>query len=311
MSLGSARTYTSLRFDAAAARADAWSDALLDAGALAVDLSDPHAGGAAEVAVYAEPGTAGMLWPLSRVSALFAPGTDAEAALLGAAQALGESLPLAERYEVPDQDWVRATQAQFGPIDVGDGLWVVPSWCARPAQARIAVRLDPGLAFGTGSHPTTRLCLAWLAEHLRPGRTVLDYGCGSGILAIAAALLGAGDATGTDIDPQAIAASTANARANAVAARFVLPGDLPAGASDIVVANILANPLVLLAPLLAMRVREAGRIALSGILDAQAADVAAAYTPWFNIAPWRSVEGWVLLSGERRAAGPAAGVSAQ
>jgi ribosomal protein L11 methyltransferase len=330
-----------LRFDTDAASADAWSDALLEAGALSVELSDPHAGGAGEVALFDEPDAgdalAGVpwqvapgappgsvvavpgenlpwgaatgvpgevapppLWPLSRVSALFAAEADAPAALAAAAVALGLPLPPAEQAEVAEQDWVRATQAQFGPIAIGAGLWIVPSWSTPPADAVHVLRLDPGLAFGTGSHPTTRLCLQWLTAELKRGESVLDYGCGSGILAIAAALLGAGRVEGTDIDAQAIRASAANAAANGVQARFASPDALPPGTYDVVVANILANPLVVLAPLLAARTRAGGRIVLSGILARQADEVTGAYTPWFNIAPSRTAEGWVLLSGIRR-----------
>jgi ribosomal protein L11 methyltransferase len=299
-------SYQVLRFDSGAADADAWSDALLDAGALAVDLSDPHAGGDQETPVFDEPaappqiGAPLQLWPLSRVSALFAADADAASALAAAARALGLPLPVAEHAVVPEQDWVRATQSQFGPIDAGDGLWIVPSWCPPPAEAAHVLRLDPGLAFGTGSHPTTRLCLQWLSRHVRPGEHVLDYGCGSGVLAIAAALLGAGEVIGTDIDPQAIRVSRDNAAANAVSARFDLPGALPAATFDVVVANILANPLVVLAPLLAARTRNGGRIALSGILEGQAAEVVAAYTPWITLAPSQAAEGWVLLAGDLR-----------
>jgi ribosomal protein L11 methyltransferase len=299
-------SYQVLRFDSGAADADAWSDALLDAGALAVDLSDPHAGGDQETPVFDEPaapsqiGAPLRLWPLARVSALFAADADAAAAMAAAAAGLGLALPVAERSAVAEQDWVRATQAQFAPSDVGDGLWIVPSWCPTPAGAAHVLRLDPGLAFGTGSHPTTRLCLQWLSRHVHGGERVLDYGCGSGVLAIAAALLGAGEVVGSDIDAQAIRASRDNAAANAVSARFELPHALPPGAFDVVVANILANPLIVLAPLLAARTRPGGRIALSGILAAQAGEVAAAYTPWFTLAPSQAAEGWVLLAGDRR-----------
>jgi len=298
-------SFVTLRFDVAAGQADAWSDALLDAGALAVDLSDPHAGAAGEVPLYGEPGSddgAGRLWPLSRVAALFEASADVDAALRQAARATGEPMPVAERVAVAEQDWVRATQAQFAPIDIGAGLWIVPTWCDPPAGAKLALRLDPGLAFGTGSHPTTRLCLQWLAATMPAGESLLDYGCGSGILAIAAARLGAGDVVGTDIDPQAIAASCANAAANDARARFVAPDALPEAAFDCVVANILANPLLLLAPLLAARTRPGGSIALSGILAEQADEVVAAYTPWFKLAPWRGEDGWVLLAGVRHGA---------
>ncbi len=200
---------------------------------------------------------------------------------------------------------MRATQAQFGPIRIADDFWIVPSWAEAPAPDALVLRLDPGLAFGTGSHPTTCLCLEWMRAHIRGGESLLDYGCGSGILAIAGARLGAGRVVGTDVDPQAVRASADNARANGLdlrsGATFVLPDGLAPGEFDIVVANILANPLTLLAPALAMRVRTGGRIVLSGILEAQAAAVAAAYARWFNIGPHDVRDGWVLLAGERGA----------
>jgi len=292
--------YRTLRFDAAAAEADAWSDALMAAGALSVELSDPHAGAHGEVPVYAEPGSDSALWPLSRVSALFAATADPHAALHDAARALSLPLPAAEIVPVEEQDWVRATQAQFAPIRIADDLWIVPSWHEPPVPGAVVLRLDPGVAFGTGSHATTRLCLEWLRAMIRGGERVLDYGCGSGILAIAAARLGARGVVGTDIDPQAVAAARINSYANRVTADFELPQDLPAGPHDIVVANILTNPLVLLASVLARAARPGGRIALSGILAPQADEVLDVYGRWFNIARWREAEGWVLLAGERR-----------
>ena len=290
----------SLIFDAAADVAERWADALLEAGALAVDLADRDAGTSVETCVYDETGAAAAtFWPVSRLTALFDATVDAEAALARVASWLGEPVPAHQRTPTADVDWVSATRAQFPPIQVCEKLWIVPSWCDPPDKRAINVVLDPGLAFGTGGHPTTLLCLRWLAANLTPGATVLDYGCGSGILAIAAAKLGAGAAYGVDIDPQAIAASRANAAANAVAVKFDLPDALSALRVDIVVANILANPLELLAPLLARRVRPDGRIVLSGILATQVEQVAAAYAPWFRIAAWGSAEGWTALAGTR------------
>jgi ribosomal protein L11 methyltransferase len=291
--------YTSLRFDVDAQDADAWSDALLDAGALSVDISDPHAGAPGEVPVFGEPGSASTLWPVSRITALFAADRDVDAALAQARTTLGRACPASERSTVAEQDWVRATQAQFAPIRIDEGLWIVPSWCAPPDASAITLTLDPGLAFGTGSHPTTRLCLQWLRANVSGAASVLDYGCGSGILAIAAAKLGAARVAGTDIDPQALSSSGANARANGVSAWFGAPDALPEATYTIVVANILANPLILLAPALGARTAIGGRIALSGILDAQADEVRAAYAPWFKLAAWRADEDWLLLTGER------------
>ena len=294
-------SFVAVRFDVGAAQAARWADALLVAGALAVDLSDPGAGTSAEMPLYGEPDAADAgLWPTSRVDATFAADADVDAALRAVTHATDLPLPAYERRPVAARDWVRETQAQFAPIRVGEGFWIVPSWCAPPEPAAINLALDPGLAFGTGSHPTTRLCLAWLIETGVRGADVLDYGCGSGILAIAAMKLGAGRAGGVDVDPQAIRASDDNARANGVTAHFCLPDALDAGVHDVVVANILANPLILLAPALSARVRGGGRIALSGILDAQAEGVADAYAPWFTLAPWRRDDGWVILAGVRR-----------
>jgi ribosomal protein L11 methyltransferase len=295
-------TYTALRFDTAAALADAWSDALLEAGALSVDVSDPGAGTDAESPLYGEPGEpVASAWPLSRVAALIGAGTDPRAVLALAAEAIDEALPAFELAPVPEQDWVRQTQAQFGPIEITPGFFIVPTWAEAPDPNALNLRLDPGLAFGTGSHPTTRLCLEWLRMAIAGGESVLDYGCGSGILAIAAARLGAAQVTATDVDPQALTASRANALANDVAIAVSAPDTLAMRTVDIVVANILANPLILLAPALAARVRPGGRIALSGILSAQAAAVATAYARWFTLAPWREDDGWVLLTGTRSA----------
>ena len=299
-------SYVALRFDASATEAEAWSDALLAAGALSVDVSDPAAGTAAETPQFGEPGERdATLWPISRLSALFAADGDPDAALRAASTLTELPLPPHETSLVAEQDWVRATQAQFGPIRIADDFWIVPSWAEAPAPDALVLRLDPGLAFGTGSHPTTCLCLEWMRAHIRGGESLLDYGCGSGILAIAGARLGAGRVVGTDVDPQAVRASADNARANGLdlrsGATFVLPDALAPGEFDIVVANILANPLTLLAPALAMRVRPGGRIVLSGILEEQAAAVAAAYARWFNIGPHDVRDGWVLLAGERGA----------
>ena len=293
--------FLAVRFDTDAAQADRWSDALIDAGALSVDVSDPAAGTPNESPVYGEPGgPAAAFWALSRVEALFAEDADVDAALVAAARALDAPMPLHETRAVADQDWVRLTQSQFGPIAIGEKFWIVPTWSEPPEADALVLRLDPGLAFGTGSHATTHLCLAWLRETLVPGERVLDYGCGSGILAIAAAKLGARDVAGTDIDPQALVASRANATLNGVAATFVAPDSLPASASDVVVANILAHPLILLAPALAARTRPGGRIALSGILESQADEVAAAYARWFTLAAGRLLDGWILITGTRR-----------
>ncbi len=292
--------YRALCFDAPAFSVERWADALLAVGALSIDLADARAGTPSERPLYGEPGqSGGPPWPVSRLVALFDATLDVEAALANAAARIDELPPTHSVAAIADADWVRETQVQFAPLRVNDRLWIVPSWREPIDAGAVNVRLDPGWAFGTGSHPTTRLCLRWLAENVAEHASVLDYGCGSGILAIAAAKLGAGRVAGVDVDPQAIAASRANAVANGVVAEFGLPDELPAGQFDVVVANILAHPLELLAPLLARRVRAAGRVVLSGILESQAEHVAAAYARWFNIASWGSAEGWIALAGVR------------
>jgi len=284
-----------------AADGDALSDALLARGAVAVDLQDALAGTPAERAVFDEPGSAAARWGRTRVRALV-PADAAPGPLLAAAAAQA-GLAAAPDYAVEpvgDDDWVRRTQAQFEPIRVSPRLWIVPSWHAIPDPDAISIRLDPGLAFGTGGHPTTKACLRWLERHVAPGLRVLDYGCGSGILAIAAMKLGAHDALGVDIDPEAVAAARGNAGRNRAAARFLdshAPLDFVA---DLVVANILANPLRVLAPVLAAHCRPGGRIALAGILAPQAASVAEAYAQWFAIGSLAPEEGWVTLEGVRR-----------
>ncbi|MDQ6621774.1 MAG: 50S ribosomal protein L11 methyltransferase [Pseudomonadota bacterium] len=293
-------SYRALRFETDASGAAAWSDALLEAGALSVDLSDPNVDGIDEAPIYGEPGMpVSLAWPLTRVTALFDGHATLDAAVIAACARCGAALPAHEIVEVPDQDWIEATRAQFAPLRISAGLWVVPTWATAPDPAAVNLVLDPGLAFGTGSHPTTRLCLQWLADAKLKGSSVLDYGCGSGILAIAAARLGAGEVVGTDIDPQAITAARANAERNGVRVTFLIPDELPSQCFDIVVSNILANPLVLLAPALSVRVRESGWLVLSGVLEDQAGEVGEAYGPWFKMAVWQRDDGWVALAGER------------
>jgi ribosomal protein L11 methyltransferase len=260
-----------LRVDRAAA--EAFSDALLEAGAQSVALDVD--------------GT---------MVALVSFEQDVHSLVDSAACAAGIAAPGFSTGEIADQDWVRATQAQFEPTLIGERLWIGPSW-HRPAPNRIAVTIDPGLAFGTGTHPTTRLVLAYLDRTVRGGERVLDYGCGSGILAIAAAKLGAAHVDAVDVDPQAVETAAANARANGIALNATLPDALAAAHYDLVVSNILAQPLILLAPLLAAR---GPRVALSGILDEQADEVMRAYGPWFEMKLAGADERWVLLEGVRR-----------
>lgn len=284
-----------------AADADALSGALLEQGAASVSVEDAAAGTPGERPVFDEPGGAPGAWTTARIRALLAADRDPATLLRAAAAAAGLSdTPRHAVETVPETDWVRASQAQFEPIQVSERLWIVPSWHSAPDPHAINIALDPGLAFGTGSHPTTRACLRWLERTVRSGTSVLDYGCGSGILAIAACKLGAGAAVGVDVDPAAVRAARANAASNGVAARF-FGGETPLELiADLVVANILANPLKLLAPVLAAHCRANGRIVLAGILSPQGGDVAAAYAQWFDMAPFESEDGWVALEGVRR-----------
>jgi ribosomal protein L11 methyltransferase len=277
------------------------ADALLDAGALAVTVEDAEVASADDHALFGEPGSepARHAWPKSRLRVLVE--GDASALLAAASGAHGIALPSIESTrDVGDDDWVRTSQAQFAPTRISDRLWIVPSWHEPPDANAIVIRLDPGRAFGTGAHPTTRLVLAWLDEELAPGATVLDVGCGSGILAIAAAKLGAGRVTGTDIDPHALAAARANSAANGIVAHYTDPDSLGPGIYDVVLANILANPLKLLAPALAARVAPGGALVLSGILHRQADDVIATYralAPAIPLALFGIDDGWVCLTG--------------
>lgn len=284
-----------------AAKVSAVSDALLEVGAFSVDLADAQAGTERETPIFDEPGQdLEVAFRSNRVIALFAPEKNLRGLLERAMAASGISAtPDYKITEIPEQDWVRLSQSQFAPIRVSSRLWIVPSWHARPDPAAINIILDPGLAFGTGSHPTTRLCLDWLDQHLSPGCSVTDYGCGSGILAIAAAKLGAARVQGVDIDEQAVLSSRYNAERNLVAAEFSNADEAPPEPADVVLANILSNPLKVLAPLLARLTVPGGSLVLSGILPPQAADVADAYRPWFDIEAPAMDDGWVRLSGTR------------
>ena len=294
--------WQSVTLAATADEAERLSDALMDAGALSVSIEDAAAGTTAEAPIFGEPGMpADELWRDNKVLALFAQTANVATILADAAHAADFTIPPYQIEQVAEQDWVRLTQAEFDPIRISERLWIIPSWHAAPDSAAINLKLDPGLAFGTGSHPTTRLCLQWLDSHIAGGERVLDYGCGSGILAIAALKFGAGCAYGVDIDSQAVITAQANARDNAVQADFYLPDATPDVPADIVIANILTNPLLALAPLLANACQNNGHIVLSGILVEQADKVIAVYTNWFDIQLWRAEEGWACLAGTKRA----------
>ena len=294
-------SYQQITINVNDAVAERLADALMEHGALSAAIEDAYAGTENEQAIFGEPGMpTEQIWQQSKVIALFGENDDAAAMIQTASQECGLK-DLAYTSEIlADQDWVRLTQAQFDPIQISERLWITPSWHEAPNGNAVNLQLDPGLAFGTGSHPTTRLCLKWLDTQLKGGENVLDYGCGSGILTIAALKLGAGSAVGVDIDEQAIRASKDNAAQNNVDAQFYLPDGLPQGQFDIVVANILANPLRMLGEMLAARTKQGGRIVLSGLLDEQVEELSGIYSQWFDIERAEIDEGWARLSGGKR-----------
>ena len=282
--------------------AELLSDELMEVGALSTAIEDAYAGTDKEQPIFDEPNEpSAEIWEQSLIIAMFDADTDVDAAVA----LLPENMrPVKEAYtvtSVADQDWVKLTQSQFDPIHVSDRLWITPTWHEAPTDGSINIELDPGLAFGTGSHPTTFLCLRWLDAHMPQGAAVLDYGCGSGILAITAAKLGAGKVVGVDIDKQAIRASHDNATQNQVNIEVYLPDEQPEGQFDVVVANILANPLRMLGQMLAGRVKTDGQIVLSGILAEQVDEITALYQQWFDMKPATIQDGWACLFGTKRA----------
>jgi ribosomal protein L11 methyltransferase len=280
------------------------SDALMDElEALSVSVEDADADTADEKALFGEPGMPAPRggWQRSIVKALFErEETATEAATLLLAQDWAGGVQVQSMQAVAEQDWVRLTQSQFAPVPVTPDFWIVPSWHEPPAEAKRVIRLDPGLAFGTGTHPTTRMCLRWTARAASPWARVLDYGCGSGILAIGAALHGARHIDAVDIDPAAVESTKANARANGVTLVAGLP-EIARGEYDLVLANILATPLKLLAPLLCAHVRPGGHLVLAGILERQADELKQAYAPWCSLEVSDHEDGWILMTAPRAA----------
>lgn len=294
-------TWLSLSIETDCRHAEALADTLMDAGALSATIEDADAGTPAETPQFGEPGSVTTPgWERSRVIALLDSGTDADELIARCAPLAGlDEVPTFTRETIEEQNWVQLTQSQFDPIRVSERLWIVPSWHVAPDPDAIVLVLDPGMAFGTGSHPTTRLCLEWLERSVTSGISILDYGCGSGILAIAAARLGAGDVLGVDIDPQAVGAAISNAERNEVTARFDDSAKEIKGQFDVVVANILSNPLKALAPAICSHVRSGGKLALSGILAEQAEELIAVYAPYIPLAIADTREGWVCLAGQK------------
>jgi len=283
------------------ASVESLSDALDELDALSVSVEDADAESAQEQALFGEPGMPPPkeAWQRSRLVALFAQASQAqEAAVMLAAQSFFEGCQVVAISAVPDQDWVRLTQSQFAPVEITPDFWIVPTWHEPPAQAREVIRLDPGLAFGTGTHPTTRMCLRWLATHPVKQQRVLDYGCGSGILAIGAVKMGAHQVDAVDIDEAAITATELNAQANHVALNAGLP-ELAQGQYQTVLANILATPLKVLAPLLCSHVATGGHLVLAGILARQEEELIQAYAPYLTLSVVDREDGWILMTGEQ------------
>lgn len=283
-------------------RVEVLSDALDALDALSVSVEDADAQTEAEQALFGEPGMPPPKdgWQRSRMLALFPDEARARAAAtLLSVQDFFDDCHVLGVAEVPDQDWVRLTQSQFAPVEITPEFWIVPTWHEPPAQARKTIRLDPGLAFGTGTHPTTRMCLRWIARRAptQPLGRVLDYGCGSGILAIGAAKFGAIDVDAVDIDPAAVESTVLNAQANAVQLHAGLP-DKATGSYNTVLANILASPLQVLAPLLCAHVAAGGSLVLAGILERQAEELKTAYAPWLALEVSDSEDGWILMTAQ-------------
>jgi ribosomal protein L11 methyltransferase len=295
-----------LKIDATEQNADLISDALMNIGALSASIEDANAETDAEEPIFGEPSSSDIqypppgIWQQNIVTAMFDDSTDINAIVKALGRETGIATFQFKTEMIAEQDWVRATQAQFDPIKITDKLWIVPTWHVAPNVDAINIALDPGLAFGTGSHPTTSLCLEWLTEQSLNNSRVLDYGCGSGILAIAAKKLGAAQVVGVDIDAQAIIASGYNAAQNHVNIEFYDANDFSHQQFDVVVANILSSALMVLAPALAKYCKTSSKIALSGILEAQSEALIMRYSEWFNMDSPKQKDAWILLTGTKR-----------
>lgn len=294
-------TWITLEIAASETAAEGISDTLMSLGALSVSIEDALALTPDEKPIFGEPGDPPPgVWQSNKVSAMFNASEKVDDIMSQLETATGLTGLNYVTSKVEDQDWVRSTQSQFNPIEINEQLSIVPTWHEVSDLDRINIILDPGLAFGTGSHPTTHLCLDWLTKVVTPDSTVLDYGCGSGILAIAAKKLGASTVQGTDIDSQAIESSFFNAEQNNVDIHFYDAEKSESNQFDIVVANILSSALSVLAPVLAAYCKKGGKIALSGILTEQTEQLVGIYSEWFDMAPSQTKDAWVLLTGTRK-----------
>lgn len=293
-------SFQQLKINIDSKRAEQLSDIFFELGALSVSIEDQYEGTELEQPIFNEPGMdVKGLWEHSTVVVLLNADDDIEAIITASQNELNSTFDYVLE-QVDDQDWVRLTQSQFEPIEVTSKLYIVPSWHTIPNPDATGIILDPGLAFGTGSHPTTFMCLKYLAENITSNMKVLDYGCGSGILAITAKKLGAQLVDGVDIDPQAIESSLFNAKNNQVNVNFYLPDTFTAGQYDLVVANILSNPLRMLASALASYVKPHGKIILSGILADQIEEMSTIYSQWFTMNTYTIQDGWACLEGLRK-----------
>lgn len=300
-------SWSEIVIEVARHQAESLSDALMEADALSVSVEDADEGTDAERPLFGEPGMepAESAWERSRVVALTESGTVPEVMIAEAIRLSGLALTQADVpfvvRQVAEQDWVRLTQSQFEPIHIGKHIWVVPSWHDAPDPTALILELDPGLAFGTGSHPTTRLCMEWLESHPPTNLSVLDYGCGSGILALVAKKLHAAEVIGVDIDPQANESARFNSERNQCDIAYFLPDEFnaqyPSRQFDVVVANILSGPLKLMAPMLCGRIASGGALVLSGVLAQQADEVITAYAPFLALSVWAERDGWVAIAG--------------
>ena len=295
-----------VKIEATEQTADTISDALMDIGALSASIEDANAETSAEQAIFGEPSSADIhypppgIWQQNIVTAMFDEAVDVENIIKALCAETGIASFMYHTETIAEQDWVRATQAQFDPIKITDNLWIVPTWHDAPSPDAVNIVLDPGLAFGTGSHPTTSLCLEWLTRQNLINQSMLDYGCGSGILAIAAKKLGAMPVVGVDIDSQAIIASNYNAQQNQVSVEFYDADNFNHQVFDVVVANILSSALMVLAPALAKYCKTGGQLALSGILQQQHELLITRYSEWFNMDAPIQNDAWILLTGTKR-----------
>ena len=292
--------WQSLSFRLSRDHAEAFGDALLDQGAISVNVDDALEGTCDEKPIFGEPGADTGLWDDCRLTALFAPAINVPIVFQGIVNGLGIAPPAFELGLLEDEDWVQRNREQFQPIKISDRVWIVPTWHQAPRADALNIALDPGAAFGTGSHPTTRLCLQWLSDLPLAGKTVLDYGCGSGVLAMAASALGAASVFGVDIDPQAVETARFNTEANGLHVTYAVSDRELDQQYDVVVANILAGPLTVLAPAICAHVKPGGQLALAGILAPQIERIQTAYAPWITMTVTAERDGWVRMTGARQ-----------